>query len=67
MQSLIEFIKHEDKVLNKGFVIFLGYKKPYEQNKRGLSYAYHKRIVCDDDIKTQPLLKMLERDTQKLN
>ena len=29
--------------------------KSYEQNKKGLSYAYHKRIVCEDGINTKPL------------
>ena len=30
--------------------------KSYEQNKKGLSYAYHKRIVQPDGITTEPLL-----------
>ncbi len=30
--------------------------KSYEQNKRGLSYAYHIRIVESDGITTKPLL-----------
>jgi hypothetical protein len=29
--------------------------KSYEQNKKGLSYAYHKRIVQSDGITTKPL------------
>ena len=29
--------------------------KSYEQVKKGLSYAYHKRIVCEDGITTKPL------------
>ena len=47
--------KHNDKVLNKGFRYVDGIMKSYEQNKKGLSYAYHKRIVCEDGINTKPL------------
>ncbi len=36
------FDKHEDKVLNKGFRYVDGTMKSYEQNKKDLSYAYHK-------------------------
>ncbi len=43
-------------VLNKGFRYIEGYMTSYEQNKRGLSYVYHKRIVCGDGITTKPLL-----------
>ncbi len=39
------FNKLEDKVLNKGFRYVDGVMKSYEQSKKGLSYAYHKRIV----------------------
>ena len=49
------FNKHNDQVLNKGFRYIDGYMKSYEQNKKGLSYAYHKRIVCEDGINTKPL------------
>ncbi len=42
--------KHEETVLNKGFRYINGKMKSYEQIKKGLSYAYHKRIVCDDGI-----------------
>ena len=49
------FNKHEDKVLNKGFRYVDGTMKSYEQNKKGLSYAYHKRIVQSDGITTKPL------------
>ncbi len=38
------FNKHEDKVLNKRFRYVDAYIKSYEQNKKGLSYPYHKRI-----------------------
>ena len=44
----------KDKVLNKGFRYVDGYMKSYEQNKKGLSYAYHKRIVQSDGITTKP-------------
>ncbi len=50
------FNKHKDQVLNKGFRYVDGYMKSYEQNKKGLSYAYHKRIVQPDGITTKPLL-----------
>ncbi len=49
------FDKHNDQVLNKGFRYMNGYIKSYEQNKKGLSYAYHTRIVCEDGINTKPL------------
>jgi len=49
------FDKHNDQVLNKGFCYINGYIKSYEQNKKGLSYAYHTRIVCEDGINTKPL------------
>ncbi len=49
------FNKHNDQVLNKGIWYVDGYMKSYEQNKKGLSYAYHKRIVCEDGINTKPL------------
>jgi hypothetical protein len=42
--------KHEDTVLNKGFRYNNGKMKSYEQINKGLSYAYHKRKVCDDGI-----------------
>ncbi len=29
--------------------------KTYEQEKKGLSYVYHKKIVCDYGITTKPL------------
>jgi hypothetical protein len=49
------FNKHNDQVLNKGFRYVDGFMKSYEQNKKGLSYAYHKRIVQSDGITTKPL------------
>ncbi len=49
------FNKHNDQVLNKGFRYVGSSMKPYEQNKNGLSYAYHKRIVSKDGISTKPL------------
>ena len=45
----------EDKVMNKGMRYINGYMKSYEQSKRGLSYVYHKRIVCPDGVTTKPL------------
>jgi hypothetical protein len=50
------FNNYKDKVLNKGFRYVDGYMKSYEQSKKGLSYAYHKRIVQSDGITTKPLL-----------
>ena len=49
------FEGNKDIVLNKGMRYINGYMKSYEQEKKGLSYAYHKRIVCDDGITTKPL------------
>ena len=49
------FNKDKDIVLNKGFRYVNGTMKTYEQVKKGLSYAYHKRIVCEDGITTKPL------------
>ena len=49
------FNKHEDKVLNKGFRYVDSSMKSYEQIKKGLSYVYHKRIICNDGIRTKPL------------
>jgi hypothetical protein len=49
------FDKHEDKVLNTGFRYVDGFMKSYEQNKKCLSYAYHKRIVQSNGITTKPL------------
>ena len=46
----------KDTAINKGFRYIDGFMKSYEQSKKGLSYAYHKRIVCDDGINTKPLL-----------
>ncbi len=39
----------------KGFRKINGYTKSYEQNKKGLSYPYHKIIVQPDGINTKPL------------
>jgi hypothetical protein len=41
--------------MNKGMRYINGYMKSYEQSKRGLSYVYHKRIVCPDGVTTKPL------------
>ncbi len=42
-------------VLNKGMRYINGTMKSYEQEKKGLTYAYHKRIVQKDGITTIPL------------
>ena len=49
---------HKDKVLNKGFRYIDSSMKSYEQSKRGLSYVYHKRIVCADGV-THKTIKYL--------
>ena len=48
-------MKVKDRVLNKGFRYIDSSMKSYEQSKRGLSYVYHKRIVCDNGVTTKPL------------
>ncbi len=45
----------KDMVLNKRMRYINGTMKSYEQEKQGLSYAYHKRIVQKDGITTIPL------------
>ena len=45
----------QDTAHNKGFRYISGVMKSYEQEKRGLSHCYHKRIVCEDGISTKPL------------
>ena len=45
----------KDTVNNKGFRYISGTMKSYEQQKKGLSYAYHKRIVQVEGITTIPL------------
>ena len=45
----------KDTANNKGFRYISGTMKTYEQQKKGLSYAYHKRIVQEDGITTKPL------------
>ncbi len=49
------FYKHNNQVLNNGFRYVDGAMKSYEQSKKGLSYAYHKRIVQEDGITTKQL------------
>ena len=49
------FNNHKDIVINKGMRYIDGYMKSYEQEKKGLSLAYHKRIVQNDGISTKPL------------
>jgi hypothetical protein len=50
------FNKHKDEVLNQGFCYVDGYMKSYEQNKKGLSFVYYKRIVYEDGITTKHLI-----------
>ena len=45
----------KDTANNKGFRYISGTMKSYEQQKKGLSYAYHKRIVQEDGVTTIPL------------
>ena len=45
----------QDTAHNKGFRYISGTMKSYEQEKRGLSYIYCKRIVLPDGINTVPL------------
>ena len=45
----------KDTANNKGFRYISGTMKSYEQSKKGLSYVYHKRIVCEDGVTTKPL------------
>jgi hypothetical protein len=49
------FNNHKDIVINKGMRYIDGYMKSYEQEKKGLSLAYHERIVQNDGISTIPL------------
>ena len=49
------FENKKDIVNNTGFRYINGTMKTYEQQKKGLSYAYHKRIVHSDGISTSPL------------
>ena len=45
----------KDTATNTGFRMIGGFMKTYTQEKKGLSYAYCKRIVLDDGISTKPL------------
>ena len=49
------FENKKDIVNNTGFRYINGFMKTYEQEKKGLSYVYHKRIVLPDGITTIPL------------
>ena len=44
----------QDTAHNKGFRMVDGTMKSYEQDKKGLSYVYCKRIVLPDGINTVP-------------
>ncbi len=45
----------KDTAINKGFRYVDSGMKSYEQTKKGLSYAYHKRKVAANGIDTTPL------------
>jgi hypothetical protein len=45
----------KDIAINKGFRYVDSGMKSYEQEKKGLSYAYHKRKVAANGIDTTPL------------
>ena len=49
------FNKSNDIATNQGFRYINGFMKSYEQQKKGLSYIYNKRILLDDGINTIPL------------
>jgi len=49
------FYNLQDTAHNKGFRMVDGVMKSYEQDKKGLSYVYCKRIVQSDGINTVPL------------
>ena len=41
--------------INQGFRYVNGFMKTYEQEKKGLSYVYNKRILLSNGIDTIPL------------
>ena len=47
--------KTHDMAKNQGFRMIGGYMKTYEQEKKGLSYVYNKRILLSNGIDTIPL------------
>ena len=49
------FNNNKDIAINQGFRYVDGYMKSYEQEKKGLSYVYNKRILLSDGISTIPL------------
>ncbi len=51
----VSFGDKQDTAHNKGFRMVEGTMKSYEQDKKGLSYVYCKRIVLPDGINTVPL------------
>ncbi len=42
-------------VLNKGMRYINGYMDSYVKNKRGISYVYHKYIICAEGVITKSL------------
>ncbi len=49
------FNNHKDIVNSKGFRYIDGYMKTYEQEKKGLSFAYHKKNCFRRLNRTTPL------------
>ena len=49
------YCMEQDTAINKGFRYVDSGMKSYEQEKKGLSYACHKRKVAANGIDTTPL------------
>ena len=49
------YLEIKKTATNTGFRMIGGFMKTYTQEKKGLSYAYCKRIVLDYGISTKPL------------
>jgi hypothetical protein len=47
--------KKNDMAVNQGFRYVNGSMNTYEQQKKGLSYVYDKRVVLADGVSTLPL------------
>jgi alanyl-tRNA synthetase len=47
-------IKKKIQVIKKEMRCINGHIKSYEQEKKGLNYAYYMRIVCEDCVTTKP-------------
>jgi hypothetical protein len=46
---------YKDVCNNKGFRVIDNYMITYNQEKKGMSYYYYKRIICANGIDTLPL------------